>query len=82
MSQYDSRAHRILSVFLAYAVVTHEKSVLFIDSHQLDEDVRQHLGPSVEVQPYESVLEYLRHLSNSLNLSKEKVRTRSFTLQH
>lgn len=61
------------AVFLAFAVVTSDESVLFVDDKQINEEVRKHLGSSVEIQPYESVFDYLKSLSRSLCLSKEKV---------
>ncbi|KAI5120596.1 hypothetical protein M0805_008073 [Coniferiporia weirii] len=59
-------------VFLAYAVITLDKSVLFVDSEQVDDDVRVHLGENVEIQPYGLIFAYLKELSNSLGLSEQK----------
>ena len=60
-------------VFLAYAVVTEAKTVLFVDSAQVDDAVREHLG-DVEIQPYDSIFTYLASLSSELGLDKKKVR--------
>ncbi|KAH8116027.1 Creatinase/aminopeptidase [Phellopilus nigrolimitatus] len=59
-------------VFLAYAVVTLDKAVLFVDSEQITDPVRAHLGKDVEIQPYDSILSYLKELSNTLGLSENK----------
>ncbi|EJD05517.1 Creatinase/aminopeptidase [Fomitiporia mediterranea MF3/22] len=59
-------------VFFAYVVLTLDKTVLFIDKAQVGDDVRDHLGSSVELQPYESIFDYLKELSSTLNLNAEK----------
>ncbi|THH04905.1 hypothetical protein EW145_g5189 [Phellinidium pouzarii] len=59
-------------VFLAYAVITLDKAVLFVNSEQVDDDLREHLGDDVELQPYDSIFTYLKELSNSLGLSEQK----------
>lgn len=70
-----------MTVFFAYAVITADTQVLFIDSAQVDDEVRRHLGSAVEIKPYESVFEYLGTLSGSLALSKDKVRGPTMTFQ-
>lgn len=60
-------------VFYAYAVLTFDKTVLFIDNTQVDDGIRAHLGDSVEIQPYESIFGYLKNLTDSLSLSPDKV---------
>ena len=60
-------------VFFAYAFVTADTTVLFVDNNQIDDEVRSHLGASVETKPYESIFEHLKTVSGSLGLSKEKV---------
>lgn len=63
-----------LSVFLAYAVVTLDKTILFIDNEQVDSEVKAHLGDEVEIRPYESIFSYLSDASRSMELSKQKVK--------
>ncbi|KAH7910665.1 peptidase M24, structural domain-containing protein [Hygrophoropsis aurantiaca] len=58
-------------VFFAYALVTQDSALLFIDESQIDEEVRANLGPEVEIRPYESFLSYLRELSTTIDASKE-----------
>ncbi|KAL5476886.1 hypothetical protein ACEPAI_3072 [Sanghuangporus weigelae] len=59
-------------VFYAYAVLAFDRTVLFIDDTQVDDDVRTHLGDSVEIQPYEFIFGYLKNLTGALGLSKDK----------
>ena len=61
------------SVFFAYAVVTHDDVILFIDGDQLDDSVRKHLGEDIKVQPYSSFFQYLKGLPQSLGLSEAAV---------
>jgi Xaa-Pro aminopeptidase len=46
-------------VALAYAVVTLEQTVLFVDLNKVTAEVREHLGSRVTVRPYEDVKEFL-----------------------
>lgn len=55
-------------VFFAYAVVTPDKVVLFIEKEQLDESARAYLGDAVEIQPYNEIFNYLKQLAQSLDL--------------
>ncbi|KAI0075951.1 Creatinase/aminopeptidase [Panus rudis PR-1116 ss-1] len=57
-------------VFFAYAVVTSDKVVLFVNPAQVDDTVRGHLVNSVEIAPYDQFFKYLRGLGAELNLSK------------
>ncbi|KAL5498588.1 hypothetical protein ACEPAH_1942 [Sanghuangporus vaninii] len=59
-------------VFYAYAVLTFDKTVLFVDDTQVDDDVRTHLDASVEIQSYESIFGYLKNLTGALGLSRNK----------
>jgi hypothetical protein len=61
------------SVFFAYAVITHESALLFVNPNQVDEEARVQLGDQVEVKPYDTFLEYLKELPGALNLSKDNV---------
>ncbi|KAL4254344.1 putative Xaa-Pro aminopeptidase P [Abortiporus biennis] len=58
-------------VFFAYAVVTEEKVVLFVNPSQIDDTVRKHLGPSIEIKPYDAFFSYLKGLGSDLDLSKD-----------
>ena len=63
-------------VFFAYAVVTMDEVILFIDSAQLDDTARQNLD-HVYTKPYDAIFEYLNSLSRTLELGKESVRSSS-----
>ena len=60
-------------MFYAYAILTFDKVVLFVNGEQLDDGVRTHLGDDVEIQPYEAIFDYLRDLTRTLGLNAEKV---------
>ncbi|PPQ70507.1 hypothetical protein CVT24_013277 [Panaeolus cyanescens] len=56
-------------VFFAYAVVTHDKVILFVEKEQLDEAAQSYLAQAhVEIQPYDAFFGYLKNLPASLNL--------------
>ncbi|KAH9887305.1 Creatinase/aminopeptidase [Cubamyces lactineus] len=58
-------------VFFAYALVDQEKARLFVNESQLDTSVRDHLGPEVEVHPYDTFFSYLTHLGAELDAHKD-----------
>ncbi|KAI0654883.1 Creatinase/aminopeptidase [Cubamyces menziesii] len=58
-------------VFFAYALVDHEKARLFVNESQLDTSVLDHLGPDVEVHPYDTFFSYLTHLGAELDARKD-----------
>ena len=60
-------------MFFAYAVVTQESAILFIDLNQVDEDARAQLGDQIEVKPYATFWGYLKEMASSLELSKDSV---------
>ena len=64
-------------VFFAYALVDHEKARLFVNESQLDTSVLDHLGPDVEVHPYDTFFSYLTHLGAELDARKDSVRPSS-----
>lgn len=50
-------------VFFSYAIVTPQTATLYVDENKLDEKCRSHLAAnSVQVQPYETILEGGREL--------------------
>ncbi|KIM69481.1 hypothetical protein SCLCIDRAFT_1207910 [Scleroderma citrinum Foug A] len=59
-------------VFFAYAVVTRDSAVLFIDESQVDDSVKAHLGQSVSIQPYRAFLPYLKQLAADSFVKKEE----------
>lgn len=63
----------LLSVFFAYAVVTADSAILFVHDSQIDGVVRQHLGPSVKIQPYDSFFPYLKELGSGLEKTSKPV---------
>lgn len=62
----------LLLVFLAYAVVTEDKTLLFIDEAQVDDGIRSHLA-DVEIRPYDAIFTYLQPLASELELGGKKV---------
>ncbi|GBE89160.1 Probable Xaa-Pro aminopeptidase [Sparassis crispa] len=56
-------------VFFAYAIVTHEKALLFVNAAQVDEAVLSHLGPEVETHPYDTFFSHLKELGAELGLN-------------
>lgn len=50
-------------VVYSYAVVTTDKSYLFVDETKISVEVKKHLGDAVLIQPYDSVEEFLKSLS-------------------
>lgn len=59
-------------VFFAYAIVTRDSAVLFVDESQLDDSVKIHLGQEVCVRPYEDFLSYLRSLATDALVKKDE----------
>ncbi|PSS29828.1 hypothetical protein PHLCEN_2v2669 [Hermanssonia centrifuga] len=58
-------------VFFAYAIVTQDSTILFINPDQIDDTVRAHLGKDIEVKPYNDFFAYLSGLGAQLELSKD-----------
>jgi hypothetical protein len=50
-------------VFTSYALVTHTSAKLFINPTKITPQVREHLGPEVEILPYEAIFSELQTLS-------------------
>lgn len=57
-------------VFFAYAIVTLDKVDLFINPAQVDDVVREHLGPEIEIHPYDHFFTHLRGLGAELNANR------------
>ena len=55
-------------VFFAYAVVTQDKVLLFVNAAQVNDTVRAHLGDAVEIRPYDEFFAYLSGLGAELEL--------------
>ncbi|KAJ7199231.1 peptidase M24, structural domain-containing protein [Mycena pura] len=58
-------------VFFAYAIITQEKVILFVEPDQLDEDARRSLGDQITIQPYTSFFDALRGLAKELDLGEK-----------
>jgi len=65
-------------VFFAYAVVTADSAILFVNDSQIDEAVRKHLGSSVKIKSYESFFPYLKDLSSGLEKAPKPVSLECF----
>lgn len=61
-------------VFFAYAIITEDKAVLFVNGAQVDDGVRAHLRDEVQIKGYDEFFGYLKGLGAGLGLSKESVR--------
>ena len=68
-------------VFLSYAVIEKEKAFLFTDMEKLDADTCRYIErQDVQILPYDSVYDFIRHYSNSsVLLSKSQL---NYTLFH
>ncbi|KAI9700392.1 MAG: hypothetical protein M1836_002407 [Candelina mexicana] len=53
-------------VFFSYALVTSDKATLYVDSSKLLPDVKSHLGESVTVQPYGTIFDDAKALSQTV----------------
>ena len=59
-------------MFFAYAAVETDRTLLFIESEQLDDAAKQYLGKDVEIRPYEELFTYLKSLPKALGLDGSK----------
>lgn len=59
-------------VFFAYTIVTQDKVSLYLQEEAISEEVRTHLGPTVDIKAYETIFDDLRAQSGQLNAKKEK----------
>ena len=50
-------------VFFSYALVTPTLATLYVDDSKLSQQVKEHLGDKVDIQPYEAIFEALATLS-------------------
>lgn len=64
--QADDHSIPYNPVFFSYATITPTAVTLYIDSSKLSEEVRGHLGDSVQVKPYDAIFEDNRALGKSL----------------
>jgi Xaa-Pro aminopeptidase len=62
-------------VFFAYAVVTQDKALLFVNPSQVSDAIRKHLGEGIEIRAYDDFFQYLSGLGAELELSKKAVCT-------
>ncbi|EIM81949.1 Creatinase/aminopeptidase [Stereum hirsutum FP-91666 SS1] len=53
-------------VFFAYAVVTLDKALLFINPEQVDDKLRQHLGSHTEIKVYTGFFKHLKWLVDDI----------------
>lgn len=60
-------------VFFAYAIITQEKAILFVNGNQIDDTVKAHLGHEVQIKGYDEFFGHLKGLGAELGLSKESV---------
>ncbi|KAL6242670.1 hypothetical protein RBB50_010316 [Rhinocladiella similis] len=52
-------------VFFSYAAVTHDSATLYVDSSKLGPEVKEYLGGSVEIKPYNALFDDLTSLSEA-----------------
>lgn len=67
-------------VFFSYASVTPTGATLFVDESKLPDDVKQHLGSTVKVKPYESIFGELEALGQSLEVKEDGTAPKKFLL--
>ena len=53
--------------------MTLDEVVLFVDSEQLGDDAKKHLGDTVLLKPYEEIFDYLKGLQANASVNKDKV---------
>lgn len=63
----------LVTVFFAYAVVTHNDATLYVDSSQVNDAVRTHLGKDVAIKSYDAIWEDLKYQGQSLESTKQDV---------
>lgn len=66
----------VFAVFFAYAIVSLDKAILFVNPAQIDDIVRAHLEPEVEIQSYDHFFSHLRGLGAELNTNRGSVSNR------
>lgn len=57
-------------VFFAFCVITLDACTLYVHDSQVGDDVRQHLGTSVQIRPYEAFYDDLKALDMQLLVGK------------
>lgn len=63
-------------VFIAYALIGCEKSILFIDNEKLSDEIRQSLiSDGIEIQAYEEISKVLHHLPSESTVLLDPRRT-------
>ncbi|CAG8436472.1 1621_t:CDS:10 [Funneliformis caledonium] len=60
-------------VFFAYALITKNDIVLYIDENKLSDEIKDHLGSSIRFRPYYSVFEDLRNLQDKFKSDNQKL---------
>ena len=55
-------------VFFAYAVVTADNAILFVNPDQVSQDVLAQLGQEVQLRPYDAIIPYLKELGSELQV--------------
>ncbi|CAI2198217.1 3654_t:CDS:2, partial [Funneliformis geosporum] len=60
-------------VFFAYALITKNDIVLYIDENKLSDEVKEHLRSSIRFRPYNSVFEDLRNLNDKFKSDNQKL---------
>ncbi|KAF9928015.1 hypothetical protein FBU30_002708 [Linnemannia zychae] len=59
-------------VFFAYAIVTEDKVSLYLQNESVSDEVKRHLGPSIEIKDYSTLFDDLRAQAEGLRARKEK----------
>lgn len=62
--------------------MTTDSTILFANDSKIGDTVREHLGPSVKIQPYESFLPYLKELSSGLEKADKPVSLKRSSDKH
>ncbi|KAI1317885.1 hypothetical protein EDD11_007547 [Mortierella claussenii] len=60
-------------VFFAYAIITQDHVRLYLQDQSVSKEVRDHLGPEVEIRPYDRIYEDLKAMSSQLKANNQKM---------
>lgn len=69
-----------ISVFFSYTIITLDSVTLFVDPAQVDDIVRKHIDPGVDIQSYDSFFPYLKKLRDRLGSKDDAVRLCAYSI--
>ncbi|KAI7852083.1 peptidase M24, structural domain-containing protein [Circinella umbellata] len=66
-------------VFYSYAIITESEAILYVEAAKITDDVRQHLGDSITLKPYNAIFDDLKQFGEKLTATEKKLITNSRT---